>query len=226
MQVTMAMAETVDRQTTPQGEVALRRDGDHYEIISNGCFLMDTRDGTSERLLIRATVNALAAAGRTTDLSVLIGGLGVGFSLGEAVGLSTLSRIAVVEREAPVIAWGRTHLAPFSGHALDDPRVTVRHDDLVVWAHSEPQEHFDALCLDIDNGPDWTVTDGNARLYDKAGLLALKKHLTPGGVLAVWSATASPAFAERLRTVFSHVEVHPVPVRVPRGEPDVVFLAR
>ena len=221
-------SEVVDRVTTAGGELVLRRDGEHFEIISNGCFLMDTRDGTSERLLVRAAVDALAASGSSPadGLRVLVGGLGVGFSLAEALSLPAVGRVTVVKREAPVIAWHRGALGAVTEHALDDPRVTVRQVDLVAWATAPGDREFDALCLDIDNGPDWTVTEPNGRLYDDAGLTALRGHLAPGGVLSVWSAAASPAFEARLRGHFADVAVHAVPVAVPRGEPDVVYVAR
>lgn len=221
-------AVVVERVETPNGELVLRRDGDHFEIISNGTFLMDTRDGASERLLVRAAVDAVGRTG----LRVLIGGLGVGFSLGEAAAHPAIGNVTVVEREAAVIAWQHGPLGRFSRHALDAPHVEVRHEDLVDWAFAsagpadDPLATYDALCLDIDNGPDWTVTDSNRSLYGHDGLLALQGRLAPGGVLAVWSASGSREFEERLATVFEDVRVEEIPVRVPRGVPDVVFLAR
>jgi spermidine synthase len=212
----------IERVPAATGELVLRRAGEHYEIISNGCFLMDTRAGESERLLVRT---ALAALADLPALRVLVGGLGVGFTLREALTDSRVEHVCVVEREAHVVRWGRGPLARFSANALDDPRVSVVTSDLVAWIRSpRTTERFHALCLDIDNGPDWTVTDGNASLYDDAGLAALRARLLPGGVLTVWSATASPAFADRLRERFAEVTVHRIPVR--RGEPDVVFVAR
>lgn len=209
---------TIERLATPRGELVLREvDGDH-EIVSNGTFLMDTRDGRSERLLVDAALE------RTTVASprVLIGGLGVGFSLAAAVAYERVAAITVVEVEPAVIAWQGGPLAPYSGHAADDPRVTVERADLVQWI-AEPGPPYDLICLDIDNGPDWTVTEANAGLYDDAGLAALGARLAPGGVLAVWSAAAAPAFEERLREWFGEVAVREVPVR--RGEPDRVYLA-
>ena len=204
------------------GELVLRRAPDgHHEIISNGVFLMDTRNGESERLLVRRAVEGLSAPVR-----VLIGGLGVGFSLREATGLPQVAHVRVVEREPAVVAWHDGPLAPYSGGALDDPRVRVQVADLVEWLQlgdGDP-ERFDVVCLDIDNGPEWTVTPGNARLYGPRGLETLRARLTPRGVLAVWSAGAAPAFEDLLRGRFAHVEAIPVPV--PRGEPDMVYLAR
>jgi spermidine synthase len=210
--------ETVERLQTPRGELVLRRDGHRYEIISNGVFLMDTGDGRSERLLVRAALDARAGARR-----LLIGGLGVGFSLAEAVADPGLTAIMVVEREPAVIGWQRTHLSGFSGNALADPRVTVVEADLVDWLDTPTTTGFDAVCLDIDNGPEWTVTDGNTHLYTDAGLSAVRRVLSPTGVLAVWSAAAAPTFEARLRTFFTEVRVHDI--EVPRGEPDRVYLA-
>ena len=176
------IAIVVDRVTTERGELALRRDGEHFEIISNGVFLMDTRNGASERVLVREAL-ALAEPGSR----LLIGGLGVGFSLAEAVASDLPAEIVVLEIEKHLIEWHRGPLAAVSGRALADPRVRLVNDDLVGWLHGA-DETFDAICLDIDNGPDWTVFDGNAALYDDTGLRLLRDRLTAGGVLAIWSA--------------------------------------
>jgi spermidine synthase len=208
--------ETIDRRTTPRGELALRRDGERYEIISNGVFLMDTSDGRSERLLVRAALDATPAA------RLLIGGLGVGFSLAEAVAEPRLREITVVEREPAVVEWQAEHLGRFSGYAVRDPRVRIVVADLVRWLRSTA-DRYDAVCLDIDNGPEWTVTDDNAALYTVDGIAAARGVLAPGGVLAVWSAAAAPPYEARLRNAFGRVET--LPVTVGRGEPDVVYVA-
>ncbi|MEU9839526.1 spermidine synthase [Actinomadura sp. NPDC048032] len=219
---TAAPAEVVERAAGLGGELVLRRAGGHYEIISNGVFLMDTRNGESERLLVRAALDA-AARRPGGPARVLIGGLGVGFSLVEALTGDGVEHVTVVEREPAVIAWHATALRPWSRGALDDPRVTVERADLLDYVAAPGTGRFDAVCLDIDNGPDWTVTPGNARLYAATGLDALAALLTPRGVLAVWSAGAAPAFEALLRDRFGSVEARPVPV--PRGEPDMVYLA-
>ncbi|HEY9367765.1 spermidine synthase [Streptomyces sp.] len=212
---------TLDRREGPYGEVVLRRRDEHFEIIANGTFLMDTSDGRSERLLIDAAFDALPA-GRTAP-SVLIGGLGVGFSLAHAAADPRWGRIAVVERESAIIDWHRNGpLAPLSAEALADPRTEVLHTDLVAHLRTST-ETYDALCLDIDNGPDWTVTEDNGSLYSPAGLAACKDRLTPGGVLAVWSAQPSSTFEDSLRNAgFSAVRTEEI--RVARGVPDVVHL--
>lgn len=222
----------LERAAGLNGELVLRRAGEHLEIISNGVFLMDTRNGESERLLITAALDRIGGRGR-----VLIGGLGVGFSLAAAIAAPGVTAVDVVEREPAVIGWHAGPLRPFSAGALDDPRVRVLRADLVELLRRSGEaapagcagragrpSGYDAICLDIDNGPDWTVVEGNARLYSAAGLTMISRSLAPGGVLAVWSATAAPEFAGRLAGHFTAVEVVRVPV--PRGEPDVVFLAR
>ncbi|MFE4450778.1 spermidine synthase [Streptomyces sp. NPDC056796] len=200
----------------------LRGRGDDFEIIANGCFLMDTSDGRSERLLIDAALAALPY-GRPAP-SVLIGGLGVGFSLVRAVSQPRWGRITVVEREQAIVDWHLDGpLGRISGAALRDPRTGVLRTDLVAHLHTTT-ERYDALCLDIDNGPDWTVTQDNESLYSPAGLAACHARLTPGGVLAVWSAQPSPGFGSALRNAgFRAVTTEEVAVA--RGVPDVVHLA-
>jgi len=210
--------ETVERVVTDRGELVLRRDAEHYELISNGVFLMDTRSGASERTLVQAALGAAKPGAR-----LLIAGLGVGFSLAEAVRSDTPGQIVVVEIEPSVVAWHHTHLAPYSAGALDDPRVRVVTADLGHWL-ATTDERFDAICLDVDNGPDWTVFDDNAALYGDAGTALLRAHLDPGGVLAVWSASASAAYLARLTATVGPVET--LLTEVDRGEPDVVYLAR
>ncbi|MFS0694491.1 spermidine synthase [Streptomyces nitrosporeus] len=212
---------TLDRREGPYGEVVLRERGGHFEIIANGCFLMDTSDGRSERLLVDAALAALP--GGRPEPTLLIGGLGVGFSLVRAAG-SRWGRIVVVEREQAVVDWHlEGPLARISEAALADPRTEILRTDLVAHLHTTT-ERYDALCLDIDNGPDWTVTEDNGSLYSATGLAACRARLTPGGVLAVWSAQPSAAFEEALRNAGFHA-VRTEEVAVARGVPDVVHLA-
>ena len=207
----------VERRQTPRGELVLRRAGADFEVIADGTFLMDTRDGRSERLLVREAI-----AGRD-DVRLLVGGLGVGFSLDEALSSAQVSDVVLVEVEPVVVEWARTHLRGLNRHGIDDPRVELVVADLLD-ALDSVEGRFDAICLDTDNGPDWTVFDGNAQLYDGAGAALLRARLNPGGVLAVWSAAETPGYADRLAAAVGPVETYRVPVV--RGEPDVVWLAR
>lgn len=212
--------DVLDRRVTPRGELVLRRTGEHYEVVSNGVFLMDTRDGRSEQALVD---EALAAHG--APRSLLIGGLGVGFSLRAAVAHGALERMVVVEIEQPVVDWHATHLAHLSAVALADPRV-----ELVVADVSDhlatTGETYDVVCLDVDNGPDWTVTGDNTRLYAAEGLDRVHRALRPGGVLAVWAAGPVPGFESRLREQLTDVRLVEVPSSVLRAGPDVLYLAR
>jgi spermidine synthase len=207
----------VERETGRQGELALRAAGEHYEIIANGVFLMDTRNGSSERLLVRLALREAPDRAR-----LMIGGLGVGFSLAEALRSDRLERVTVVEIEPKIVEWGRTYLSKFSRDALSDSRVEIVNDDLTTWLKSDVGP-FDAVCLDVDNGPTWTVVDSNESLYSVEGLALLRARLTPGGTLTIWSAAEAQGFAEALRRAFDRVEVVSVPA--PRGEPDVIYVA-
>lgn len=213
--------EVLDRREGPYGEVVLRRHGNLLQIIANGCFLMDTSDGRSERLLVEAAYGALD--GRA-EPEVLIGGLGVGFSLAHAAADPRWGRITVVEREQAVIDWHLDGpLSELSAAALADPRTRIVHADLRAYVN-ETSVTYDALCLDIDNGPDWTVTEDNGGLYSQSGLAGCARLLRPGGVLAVWSAQPSPEFEGSLRNAgFQQVRTEEIPVA--RGVPDAVHLA-
>ncbi|MDL5203776.1 spermidine synthase [Streptomyces sp. ALI-76-A] len=213
--------QVLDRREGPYGEVVLRRHGALLQIIANGCFLMDTSDGRSERRLIDAALDALDDR---AEPSVLIGGLGVGFSLAHAAANPRWGRITVVERETAIIDWHREGpLAALSAEAFADPRTDIVKTDLVAFVN-ETCDTFDALCLDIDNGPDWTVTEGNDSLYSSAGLTSCARALKPGGVLAVWSARPSPKFEGSLRNA-GFRQVRTEEIQVARGVPDVVHLA-
>jgi spermidine synthase len=209
--------EIVERTTGRAGELVLRRDGEHHEIVANGVFLMDTRGGHSERLLVSATADRMPPPGR-----MLIGGLGVGFSLAAALMHPAVTAVEVVEYEPAVVRWNRGPLKTAHGDALADPRVTVREEDVADRLAAAAPGSFDAICLDTDNGPDWLVSPANARLYTDTGISAAARALSPAGVLAIWSAAPAPALATRLGGIFTEVMTLEVPVE--RGEPDVVVL--
>ena len=209
----------LERAVTRRGELVLRREGAEFEIISNGVFLMDTRDGRSERLMVSS---ALARCPAATP-EILICGLGVGFSLAEAVSQARVARVDVVEISAEIIGWHGTHLRHLAAPAWEDGRVHVINADVVAWLARRPGP-YDVICLDVDNGPEWTVWDANQALYGDEGLRRVRDGLRPGGVVAVWSAAEAPAFSDRLLRHFSGVHAYRVPVS--RGQPDVVYLAR
>ncbi|MDV6013020.1 spermidine synthase [Haloechinothrix sp. LS1_15] len=219
------MAEVIDVVDGECGEIALRSDGEHFEVIADGVFLMDTRNGDSERLLVTTAIDELAAdrGPVTGGLRVLIGGLGVGFSLRAALDHPAVTEVVVVEREPAVVKWNvRGPLRRVNDDALDDARVRVIQQDLLDWL-PRARERFDAMCLDIDNGPLWTVSAGNAHLYSDDGVELAAARLREGGVVSVWGAEDDATFTARLQARFTEVRRLHVPAR--RGEPDVIWLA-
>ena len=207
----------IERATTENGEIQLQRRGSDYEIIFNGTFLMATYNGESEKLLVSQAIEAVKS-----PRTVLIAGLGVGFSLGEALGYSMLEKITVVEIEEKIIEWNRTHLAEFSNHGLLDPRVEVVQADFVAWM-SNCRQKYDVICLDIDNGPDWLVMDNNGQLYDDQGIRSLLNILNESGAVSFWSAAKSDTLEKRLRQWFDKVKIKAVDQS--RGEPDYIYVA-
>jgi spermidine synthase len=206
------------------GELVLLRRDEYFEIVANGVFLMDTRGGESERLHVRMAAAWMPPPGR-----MLIGGLGVGFSLAAALAQPGVGQVYVVEREPAVLRWNRGLLAPVNAYALLDPRVRTCQADLVDWLADAPACSLDAICLDVDNGPEWLVTPGNAWLYGQEGLRTLTRVLSPGGVLTIWSAAPAPAFAARMNEHFAEVEtveVETTEVAAGRGEPDMILRGR
>ncbi len=153
----------VARVATERGELVLRQDGNDYEVISNGTFLMDTRGGHSEQLLVDAALQRHPA-----PHDVLIGGLGIGFSLVAALRDHRVAQVTVVEVEQALVEWHDTHLASFSGGLLHDARVVVVVADISTHLAARASS-YDVVCLDVDNGPDWTVIEANKALYDDAG---------------------------------------------------------
>lgn len=181
-------------------------------------FLIDTRDGRSERGLVTAALDVVDGG----DLHVLVGGLGVGFSLGAALASPLVGHVTVVEVERAVVELVREVTGARTGADLDDPRVEVVVGDLRDVLAETAAASVDVLCLDVDNGPTWTLGEGNRHLYTGAGLDLLAGVLRPGGALAIWSSHDAPAFRERLAARFGEVATHTW--AVPRGEPDRVWV--
>ena len=209
----------VERVVGRCGELTLLRREGHYEIVANGVFLMDTRGGGSERLHVSAAAVRMPPPGR-----MLIGGLGVGFSLAAALAHPGVGEVHVVEREPAVLRWNRGPLALVNANALRDPRVRTYEADVVDWLASAPACSLDAICLDVDNGPEWLVTPGNAWLYSNDGLRTATRVLSPDGVLTIWSSAPAPAFVARMNEHFAEVEV--TEVSAAQGEPDVIVRGR
>jgi spermidine synthase len=213
------VATVLERVVGCCGELVLQRRDGHYEIVANGVFLMDTRDGGSERLHVTAAADCMPPPGR-----MLIGGLGVGRSLAAALAHPGVRAVDVLEREPAVLRWNRGPLASVNGDALGDPRVITHEADVVQWLAQAPACSLDAICLDVDNGPEWLVSAGNAWLYGDEGLGTAARVLSREGVLTIWCATHSPCLVARMKEHFAQVDLTEVPVR--RGGPDVIVLGR
>jgi spermidine synthase len=189
--------QTLAEAEAPDGQLLqLRKRGHEFLIRAGGFDLMSSRDDASARSL--ATIGCAGLVGRV-GARVLIGGLGMGYSLAAACQvLPADAEIEQVELVAAVVEWNRGPLAELAGRPLEDPRVRVHQADvagLIEQAHAR----YDAILLDVDNGPDPLAHDHNARLYGRAGLRAAYRALRPGGVYAVWSYSDTGEFAARLR---------------------------
>jgi spermidine synthase len=189
--------EHLDTATLPDGggDLRLMRRGAEYSIMSGAIELMNSRLSGSEEALATLPIARLTPTARG-EARVLIGGLGMGFTLRAALAvLGPKARVTVAEIVPAVIAWARGPMAALHGASLDDPRVTVHAGDVVALI---AKGSWDVVALDVDNGPEGLSRRGNDRLYDTPGLAAAKAALRPGGVLAVWSSSPHAAFAARL----------------------------
>lgn len=212
------MAEVLDRRPTAAGEIVLRRTGGGFEIIVDGVFAMaDHVGGRSEQHQVEVTLAAAA-----DPQTVLIGGLGLGYALNRAVTDPRLRHIVVAEVEPAVIDWHQSYLSELTAAALNDPRVVVIEDDVAAVVEGA-QGRFDAIVLDVDNGPDWLIRPDNARLYEAPFVAACVSALTSTGALSVWGSQPSEELRRELEHPFSRVDEHGV--EVPRGEPDWICVA-
>lgn len=203
-------------------ELRLMRRGSEFSIMTGGIELMNSRLSGSEEAM--ATL-AFERIGDRPGARVLIGGLGMGFTLRAALAaFGPDARIVVAELVPAVVAWARGPLAALHGASLDDPRVTLRQGD-VGEAIRAGDAAFDAILLDVDNGPGGLSRKENDGLYGPAGLAAAKRALRPGGVLEVWSSTRDNAFTQRLKRAGFTVEEVGVRAHKGRGARHVIWMA-
>ena len=215
--------EHLDTATVPDdaGELRLMRRGTEYSIMAGAIELMNSRLSGSEEALATLVIASVGPAAR-----VLIGGYGMGFTLRAALAaLGSSAKVVVGELVPQVVDWARGPMAHLSAGCLEDPRVSVVLGD-VGLAIRAGAKTYDAILLDVDNGPEGLSRKGNDALYDRQGLAAARAALSKGGVLAVWSSAASEAFTRRLKQAGFAVEV--VAVRAgggKRGARHVIWLA-
>lgn len=186
----------IDSAALPEGgHLLLLRCGSDFSIQLDEEELMGSTDHVSEEALATIVAERLP----TRDGRVLIGGLGMGFTLGAALNAwGPAARVEVAELLPEVLAWAQGPLAHVFGDKLADPRASVTLADVhdVIEAATD---HYDAILLDVDNGPDGFIREANDRLYCNWGIRSARSALRPGGVLAVWSAYPDSHFADRLR---------------------------
>lgn len=196
---------------------------DEFSIMLGRIELMNSRLSGSEQALAKLSCERLAAK----NPHILIGGYGMGFTLRAALAiLPPQARVEVAELIAPIIDWARGPMAQLTGSAIDDPRVTITLGD-VGKIIAKADREYDAILLDVDNGPDGLTHDDNERLYAMAGLAAAKKALRAGGILAIWSSGSDAKFTQRLKKSGFTVEEITVSARSNgKGAKHVIWLAR
>jgi spermidine synthase len=209
--------ELLGQTLAPDGTVmSLMRRDNEYIILANGKSLMSSRMHGSEEAL--ATL-ACQRVRMVEQPCVLLGGLGMGFTLRATLDILPPDAVVVVAELLPaVVEWNRGPLGPLAGHPLKDKRVRVEICDVSVTLSSGPGQ-FDAVLLDVDNGPSAFTASNNARLYADRGLAAARAALKSGGVLAVWSARDDRKFEQRLRYGGFVVQVERVRARLKKGGP-------
>ena len=194
---------------TPDGsEMMLRQHDRDFSITINGQELMNSRQHESELELAR--LGCAPLAGRKAP-RILIGGLGLGYTLRQALDmLSPHAKVVVCELLSAVVEWNREFFGELNGHPLEDERVDLKTGD-VVKLISRSKSRFDAILLDIDNGPSAMTDSGNQRLYGREGIRACRRALHEHGCLAVWSAEPSKSFEQLLMKCNFHVRRFRVP---------------
>ncbi|MFF0264469.1 hypothetical protein [Kribbella sp. NPDC004536] len=192
-----------------------RRDGGALELRVNGVFVMDDQETSSEELLASAALDAVVHPDR-----VLVGGLGLGYTVRALLADDRLGEVVVAEIEPDLVSWMRTGLVP---SVLDDPRVAVVVGDVRAVVADLPDNSVDAILLDVDNGPDFLVYNENSAIYTSDFLATCHTKLRTGGVLTVWSSSASPALESAVAKVFGACGVKPVPVEL-QGRDELYYV--
>ncbi|MFL6059680.1 MAG: spermidine synthase [Marmoricola sp.] len=207
----------IARAETPRGEVVLRErrdlagDGTRglrvLELRVNGVFVMDTLETTTERAL----ANRALALGPEVS-SVLVGGLGLGFTMHEVLADPRVTSCTVVELEEALVGWMRDGTVPHGPQMLADERLRIVGGDVAMALTEAPEDAFDLVLLDVDNGPGYLVHDANQALYAEPFLDAARRAVA--GVLVIWSASEAPQLEAVLEGVFGNVTATPYEVEL------------
>jgi spermidine synthase len=217
--------EEIDRAEVSghEGEVTLLQRDTEFSIRTAGTELMNSRLHGSEGALAELTCSRIK---RKSGLRILIGGLGMGYTLAAALEQSEPDTFITVSELIPaVVRWNRKHLGHLAGMPLDNPRVSVEEEDVAETIRKRTSA-WDAILLDVDNGPDGLTRKANDRLYGRSGLKAFFSALRPGGILAVWSSGADEAFTRRLKQCGFQTETVTVRARKPgKGGRHTIWVA-
>lgn len=205
---------------TPDGTVlSLNQRGDEWIIRARAEDLMSSRMHGSEEEMARLV------RPERPNANVLVGGLGMGFTLRAALDASPGARVTVCELVAAVVEWNRGPLGPLAGNPLDDPRVTLHEGDVGALLRAT-RDSWDAILLDVDNGPDAFTQAANHSLYTPDGLKRARMALRTGGAVAVWSAYEARDFPKRLERAGFRVEAHTVRAHAGKGARHVIYVGR
>lgn len=228
----MSNIEILAYEPSPLGTLCLRRrsllsdpDTTVTEITLDGEFLMSSYHTLSERTLANSALKLHTGH----DLGVLVGGLGLGYTAGEALRSHRVAQVQAVELLPQVVQWMQDDLTPLAGELKSDPRFTAVTDDVYRRLSLPPQEQYDLILIDVDHSPGDRLGTDNVSFYEAAGLRTARQHLLPDGILAVWSYAESSPFADALRQVFDEVHVEPVTelnVFTNETQTDWLFFAR
>lgn len=211
------------------GELQLQKRGEDFEIIYNGVFLMATYNGASEKTSIREALKQVTCREKG-PIRVLLGGLGVGYSLQEALSLKEVERVVVAEIEPAIIKWNHRFFTRVNGNALEDHRTKLVQSDFkkvleeeVQLASERVSLRYHVIMVDTDNGSSWLSLPSNSFFYHLSGLSLIERCLHQGGVASFWCAKREKDFEERLNRVFQQVEFGRVPERT--GHDGCYYLA-
>lgn len=218
----------VARAETERGEIVLRerRGPDEspavLELRVNGVFVMDTLENSSEKGLATAALKLVE-----NPRSVIVGGLGLGFTMHQVLGDSRVEKLVVVELEDALVQWMRDGTVPHGPSYLADERLTVMTADIRLAMAEADAAAYDLVLLDVDNGPGFLVYDDNAAIYERDFLDLTRKRVRPGGALVIWSATESSPLQAGMDEVFGNVAAIPYDVTLnDRAEHYWLYLSR
>ena len=227
----MSAAAVIDRRVEDGVTLELVQRGEAFDVLVEGRRVMRSDARRAEKQLVDL---ALAPLGQRDDITVVLAGLGMGFTLRALLDAPGVTRVDVVEASRAVVEWEARHFAAVNGDALKDPRVTLHAMDLAAFVKAlrtkdvapPAGDGWLALVLDMDEGPQLVSRPGNEAFYDDEGIERLETVLRPGGVLALWSATREPPLLQRMHARLKNVAEVVVPVDLDDGKSNLDYVYR